>query len=82
MSKFVFHKFFRRLPGQDLDVISIPFHIYFIQVTTRKILTPEATIVQFLVWKPREFNLITGFITTEVIGSQGECLLFTQVDHH
>jgi hypothetical protein len=52
------------------------------QKTTRKILTPEATIVQFLVWKPREYNLITGFITTEVIGSQGGCLLFTQVDHH
>ncbi len=35
------------LPGQGLDVISIPFQIYFIQAT--RFQTHEATIVQFLV---------------------------------
>ncbi len=36
-------------PGQDLGAILIPFPIYFIQATTTKFLTYEATLVQFRV---------------------------------
>ncbi len=65
------------LTGQGLDVISIPFQIYFIQATTTRVLNHKPTTVQFLVQKPKEYNLLTGFITTKAIDSQGGSLLYT-----
>ncbi len=69
------------LPGQDLDAISIPFQIYFIQATTTTFLEP-VKLQQSSFWcgSLGGYNLITGFITAKAIGSQRGCLLFTQVD--
>ncbi len=69
------------LPGQDLDVISIPFQIYFIQATTTRFLEPvKLQWSSFWFGSLGKYNLITGFITAKAIGSQGGYLLFTQVD--
>ena len=69
------------LPGQDLDVISIPFQIYFIQATTTRLIEPMK-LQQSSFWcvSLGEYNRITGFFKTKAIGSQGGCLLYTQVD--
>jgi len=41
------------LPGQDLDAMSIPFQIYFIQAATIRFFEPAKLQFQFLVQKPR-----------------------------
>ncbi len=74
------------LPEQDLDAISIPFQINPIQTTITKffkqlLFTLEATVVQFWVQNPRQYKLITVFITTKAIGFYGGWLLITLVDH-